>query len=351
MIIGIPRETKVGESRVALIPEHVALLAHAGHRVRVEKRAGRGSKFSNKDYVAAGARIVDDVRDCEMIVRVKKPTRHSMKPGQTIMAYLHVQKGQDPLLLEALLDARVTAYAFEEIRARTGERLINLGVEAGVVGMYEGLRVYGKVLTGFGIENAFRALRSARKCFSTENILAEVDGAHLSNSINVYILGRGRVSQGAQQVLARSRIRPKVLWRKETAQITRRLHHADIVVNAVDWYPNEPRIIRKEMLRSMRKTAVIVDVTCDANGAVETCIPTTWHHPTYTFNGITHLCVDNLPSAIPRDSSVRLSGMIIGHVLKVAGGSKLCTGLMTKNGEFAYRARQRTSAKTKRKAR
>jgi alanine dehydrogenase len=94
------------------------------------------------------------------------------------------------------------------------------------------------------------------------------------------------------------------------------------------------------MLKLMKKTAVIVDISCDENGAVESCIPTTWQKPTYVFNGITHFCVDNLPSAIPRDSSIHLSSMIIEHVLKVANGKELETGLMTKNGIFEYVTRK-----------
>ena len=338
MMIGIPKETKAGEVRVALVPEHVALLVEAGHKVRVERDAGRGCRIPDKEYQQAGARILNSVYDSEMIVRVKGPPRNSIRPGQIIMGYLHVQKGQDPVLLEALLEKRVTGYAYEEIRDSAGQRLVNLGVEAGIVGMYEGLRLYGKVLAGFRIKNRFSALPPARQCFSSERIFAEISKGKIAGGVSVYILGRGRVSQGAQQVLQRARIEPRVLWRRETAHIARYLQHADIVVNAVDWYPNEPRIIRKEMLMMMKKLSVIVDVSCDVNGAVETCIPTSWGSPTYAVNGITHLCVDNLPSAVPRDASARLSGMIIPHVLRVAAGGRLPGALMTKDGRFVYRA-------------
>ena len=317
----------------------MALLVEAGHKIRVERDAGRGCRIPDKEYQQAGARILKSVSDSEMIVRVKGPSPNSIRPGQIIMGYLHVQKGQDPVLLEALLDKRSTGYAYEEIRDSAGERLVNLGVEAGIVGMYEGLRLFGTVLAGFRIKNRFAALPPAMKCFSSERIFAALSKGKLSGGAAVYVLGWGRVSQGAQQVLEHARIEPRVLWRRETAHIARYLQHADIVVNAVDWYPNEPRIIRKEMLMMMKKLAVIVDVSCDVNGAVETCIPTSWGSPTYTVNGITHLCVDNLPSAVPRDASVRLSGMIIPHVLTVANGGRLRGALMTKNGKFVYRAR------------
>jgi alanine dehydrogenase len=115
---------------------------------------------------------------------------------------------------------------------------------------------------------------------------------------------------------------------------------ADVIVNAIDWYPDEPHIIKKGMLKLMKKTAVIVDISCDRGGGIETCIPTTWEEPTYSVEGITHFCVDNLPSAIPRDASIHLSEMIISHVLRVANGENYQNGLMTKNGIFEYAKRK-----------
>ena len=87
----------------------------------------------------------------------------------------------------------------------------------------------------------------------------------------------------------------------------------------------------------MKKTALIIDISCDKNGAIETSIPTTWDNPTYKVEGITHFCVDNLPSVIPRDASIHLSNMILPYVMKVANGEELKTGMMTKNGEFVYK--------------
>ncbi|GAG51693.1 unnamed protein product, partial [marine sediment metagenome] len=115
------------------------------------------------------------------------------------------------------------------------------------------------------------------------------------------------------------------------------LQDVDILVNSVDWYPDEPRIITKAALGSLKGTALILDISCDKNGAVETCVPTTWNDPVYKVNGITHFCVSNLPSAIPGDSSTHLSGMIVPHVMKVAKGGELNTGLVTRDGEYVYR--------------
>jgi len=177
---------------------------------------------------------------------------------------------------------------------------------------------------------------------SIEDIFTALKAADMPDGINVYIMGEGRVSWGVEQVLRYGSIRPRVLCRKKTTKIEEFLPEADIVVNAIDWYPWEPRIIKKEMLKTMKETAVIIDISCDVNGAIESSIPTSWENPTYVFDGITHFCVDNLPSVIPRDSSVQLSGMIIDHVIKVANSEELSTGLMTKDGVFEYEVRRNT---------
>ncbi len=128
--------------------------------------------------------------------------------------------------------------------------------------------------------------------------------------------------------------------------VERYLPKADIIVNAIDWYPNEPHIINRSMLKLMKKTAVIVDISCDRGGGIETCIPTSWEEPTYSVDGIIHFCVDNLPSAIPRDASIHLSQMIIPHVIKVASGEGCSNGLMTKDGIFEYAKREETNEKS-----
>ncbi len=154
--------------------------------------------------------------------------------------------------------------------------------------------------------------------------------------INVVIMGRGRVSGGVQDVLRRANISPTILCRKKTAHIERYLADADILVNSVDWYPGEPPILTRDSLGLLKRTALVLDISCDKNGAIETCIPTTWDHPIYRMDGIAHFCVSNLPSAIPGDSSVHLSNMILPHVMKVASGEELPTGMMTRDGEFMY---------------
>jgi|TARA_B100001964_G_scaffold2977_1_gene3342 alanine dehydrogenase len=345
MIIGIPKETKKNEFRVALVPEHAAQLTKLGHTVFVEKGAGAGCKFSDVDYEKAGAQIKDSVYDSEMIVRVKEPLLNTIRKNQIVMGYLHIEKGQNPPLLNKLLNQNTTSYAYEEIKDNKGERLVNLGVEAGIVGMYEGLRLYGKILERNNISNKLKYLKPSKDYFSVEKIFTTLSKSNIENGVNVYIFGKGTVSKGAQEILKYSSIKANVLYRNKTAFIEKYLPKADIIVNAIDWYPGEPHIIKRDMLKLMKKTAVIVDISCDTNGGIETCIPTTWENPTYSVEGVTHFCVDNLPSAIPRDASIHLSEMILPHVIKVAEDNDYSNGLMTKKGIFEYAKRKEASEK------
>lgn len=336
MEIGIPKETRRNETRVSLVPQAIAELVRAGHSVRVQKDAGAACGFPAEAYEQAGAAISNALRHCDLVVGVKAPLLGRLKRGATVMAYLHVEKGQNAPLLRRLKRGKFLSYAFEEIRDQNAERLVNLGFEAGTVGTVEGLRILGTLLQSARGDNPFKHLVSAAKYGSTEKIYSEVGKLDSVAHINVVIMGKGCVSGGVQALLKKTSITPQVLWRNETVNIEKYLPDVDILVNSVDWYPEDPHIVKKAALRHMKKTALIVDISCDTNGAVETCIPTTWDDPTYTVEGIMHFCVSNLPSAIPKDASTHLSEMILPHVMKVANGEKLDTGMMTRNGRFVY---------------
>lgn len=333
MDIAIPKETKEKEFRVALIPSDVKKLVDAGHSVFVEKDAGLGAGFPDEEYERTGAEITGTPWERKMVVKVKALAADPFQENQIYMAYLHVEKGQTPELLEKLLDKKVTGYAFEEIRDSAGIRLVNLGYEAGLVGMYEGLRTWDALAPGRPFDS-LPEIKKIKKAKAFE-LLSQLD---IPDGIDIPIMGDGNVSRGAQDILAKARIKPRILGFEETARLQDFLPGADILVNAVSWSPGQPHLLKKEMLKLMKKTSLVLDISCDRNGAVETCIPTKWENPTYQVEGITHLCIDNLPSAIPHDSSVHLSSMIIPHVLRVAGGEELETGLMTKQGRFVFKA-------------
>ncbi len=207
------------------------------------------------------------------------------------------------------------------------------------MGIVEGLRILGIMLEDARGRNPFKRLIPVANYGSKKRIYAAVAELGPVDETNVVIMGRGRVSRGVQDLLGQTNIRPTVLWRKETANIERYLPDADILVNSVDWYPGDPHIVTRRALRSLKPTVLILDISCDKNGAVETCTPTTWDDPVYEIDGVVHFCVGNLPSAIPRESSVHLSSMILPHVMAAADGEELSTGMMTRDGEFVYRGR------------
>jgi len=331
--IGIAKET---ESRVALIPKDVEKLIEAGHSVFVERDAGLAAGFPDKEYGEAGARIESSVWEHEMIVKVKAKPKNPLKEEQIFMAYLHVEKKQSPELLEKLLEKKVLGYAFEEIRNKQGARLVNLGYEAGVVGMYEGLRTYGQMLEEKGQINPFKSLPKIKK-INKEKACELLSKLELQEEIKVTVMGYGNVYRGVQEILDKIGIKPLVLTEIETLHMEKYLSNLDILVNAVTWLPGQPHLITKDMLKLMKKGALILDISCDKNGAVETCVPTTWDNPLYEVDGIMHSCIDNLPTAIARESSIHLSSMIFPFVLKVANKEELKAGLMTKNGKFVYK--------------
>lgn len=357
MEIGIPKETKKGERRIALTPEYVRKLVDEGHIVFVEENAGIGCGFSNEDYEDAGARIAlaPEIYNQPMVVRVKEPPIDTLRNRQTLMGYLHIEKKQiqNAALLDALLQKEITAYAFEEIRDEKGFRQVNLGLEAGIVGMFEGLRAYGNILEEMGKPNPFQNIRQISEYESKESAYRELRKIFPNDfSANVVIAGYGNVSKGAQEVLAQLSHPPTILKEEDTLRtrvlgqefsyVWNYLRDADIFVNAIVWFPRQDRVLTKKDLERMKDKSLIVDISCDREGGIETTIPTTWENPTYsvnTSNGkkIIHYCVDNLPSGIARESSISLSRMIYPYVRRVAKGELLETGLMTKEGKLVFK--------------
>lgn len=354
MEIAIVKETKIWERRVSLIPDHVKTLIDAGHRVFVETCSGLASGFPDSDYEKNGARIVDtdEAYSKQFLVRVKEPPIDTLREGQIIAGFLHIEKGQNPTLLNALLEKNITAYAVEEITdPKTTHRLVSMGFEAGIVGMFEGLRTYGKLLEQNNQTNPFKDVKPIHEYPSKKEAYLALREINPRDFIaTVCIAGYGKVSKGAQEVLAQLSHPPLVLREEETlrtnihsrefAYIWKHLPKIDILVNAIVWKPGQQRVLTEQDLCRMKNNSLIIDISCDSKGGIETCHPTTWEDPTYqvTSNNksITHFCVDNLPSALAHDSSTRFSEMALPFVLKIANGEELTSGLMTKEGNRLF---------------
>ena len=162
MEIGIPVERKKYERRIALVPEDVNKLVGDGHTVYVESGAGIGSGFTNESYERAGAEIVEQLPDLDLRAQVKRPPAISDLTGHkydTIMGYFYVEENLDNKLLNMLLETGIECYAFHEIRDKNYKRKVNLGHEAGIVGMIEALKIWGAIQEEHGNENYFRDLK------------------------------------------------------------------------------------------------------------------------------------------------------------------------------------------------
>ena len=325
MIIGVPREIKKSEHRVSITPPAVDALVSKGHQIIIETQAGAGSGISNEDYTSAGANLAPDAKTvyqrAEMILKVKElfPQEFDfLREGQIIFTYIH--SANNPEETQALLDKKVIAIAYEDIETDDGRcpLLTPMSEIAGEIGLIMG--VYHMFTTNGG-----------------SGIL--IGGAVGSEPANVAILGAGNVGVGAARYaiglgadvtlldidLERLRdIRQTILPRIKTVylnefNVRQMLPKIDLLINAVKWPPrSDEHIVTREMLGLMKNKALIVDISCDPAGAIETCVPTSHDQPTYVVDGIQHYCVDNLPSAAAKTASNALSNASLPFVLKIA---------------------------------
>jgi alanine dehydrogenase len=325
LIIGVPREIKKNEHRVSITPPAVDALVSRGHQIIIENQAGAGSGISDADYTAAGANLAADARTvyqkAEMILKVKElfPQEFDfLREGQIIFTYIH--SANNPEETQAFLDKKVIAIAYEDIETDDGRcpLLTPMSEIAGEVGLLMG--VYHMFTTSGG-----------------SGIL--IGGAVGSQPAKVAILGAGNVGIGAARYavglgadvtlldidLERLRdVRQTMLPGIKTVylnqfNVRQMLPGIDLLINAVKWPPrSDEHIVTREMLKLMKTDSLIVDISCDPAGAIETCVPTSHDQPTYVVDGIRHYCVDNLPSAVAKTASDALSNASLPYVLKIA---------------------------------
>ena len=325
MLIGTPKEIKADEFRVGLVPATVADLVAQGHAVAIETRAGEGAGISDDDYAAAGAKIVptaDEIfRRAELIVKVKEPLaseRRKLRPGQMIFTYLHL--APDPEQTHDLMASCVTAIAYETVTDAQG-RLPLLAPMSAVAG-----RMAPQVAAHF----------LERPHGGRGLLLGGIEGAPSAKTI---ILGGGVVARNAAMVAlgigaevtivarrpetmrdfdelfgARARIVPASEEAIEALCLS-----ADVVIGAALVVgAAAPKLISARTVAKMKAGAVIVDVSIDQGGCVETSRPTTHSQPTYLVNGVVHYCVANMPGAVPRTSTFALNNATRPFILALA---------------------------------
>ena len=354
MIIGVPKETKGHEYRVAMLPVGVEELTRAGHTVLVETNAGVGSGLPNADYIASGATIIDTAAEifakAELIVKVKEPLPDEwplIRAGQTIFTFFHF--AADRKLTEAMLASRACCLAYETLRDAQGRLpiLTPMSEVAGRMSIQEGAKFLEKPQMGRGI------------------LLAGVPGVPPAH---VTVLGGGVVGANAAKIAAgfqadvcildvnMDRLRylddimpanVNVLF-SDRHTIREQLQRADLVIGAV-LIPGAkaPNLVRREDLAIMKPGSVIIDVAIDQGGCFETSRPTSHAEPTYIINDVVHYCVTNMPGAVGRTSTFALCNVTLPWVLQLAkhgiaealaNSQPLASALNIHSGQVANRA-------------
>jgi alanine dehydrogenase len=324
MVVGVPREIKVGEQRVAVTPAGVRALAEAGHRILVERGAGAGSGLRDEEYAGAGA-VLDDVdavwREAELVLKVKEPQAEEvrrMRPGQTLFTYLHL--APVPELTRALQARGGIAIGYETVQRPDGSLplLTPMSEVAGRLAVQEGAHYLGRAYGGRGI------------------LLAGVPGVPHGN---VVILGGGvvgisaaksAVGLGADVVILDinlDRLRyvddmfggRVVTLASNSFNLARVVQRADLLIGAVlVTGAKTPMLVTEAMVKTMKPGAVIVDVAVDQGGCIETTRPTSLVEPIYEMHGVVHYAVTNMPSLVARTSTFALTNATLPYALALA---------------------------------
>ncbi|GBD05502.1 Alanine dehydrogenase [bacterium HR20] len=354
MVVGVPKEIKANENRVALTPGGVEMFVQRGHTVLIESSAGVGSGFSDEQYARAGAEIVSTAQEvyanAEMILKVKEPIAPEyelIRPGQVIFTYFHAAASRE--LTEAMLRCRCIGIAYETVQKADGSLplLIPMSEVAGRMAPQNGAKYLERTMGGRGV------------------LLGGVPGTQPGT---VVILGGGVVGTNAAKIAAgfgarviildnnlyRLRYLDDVMPKNVTTMMSTPenirtvIRDADIVIGAV-LIPGAkaPYLVTRDMLPTMKTGAVIVDVSVDQGGCIETTRPTTHENPTYVVEGVVHYGVANMPGAVPFTSTIALTNATIPYALELADkgwqravreNRELWHGLNFIDGHITYRA-------------
>ncbi|MDE0005524.1 MAG: alanine dehydrogenase [Rhodospirillaceae bacterium] len=353
MRVGVPKEIKIHEYRVGLTPDAAARLTRAGHDVLVETGAGMGAGFEDAEYTAAGADIVADADAvfgaAEMIVKVKEPQLEEcarLSPGQILFTYLHL--AADPDQARALMRSGATAIAYETVTDAQGTLplLKPMSCIAGRMATQVGAH-YLEMPTGRGmLLGGVPGVAPARVVVvgagvAGTNALEMAVG--LQADVTVLDIDLARLEELATRFGNRIRTlysTPEVLARE--------VRTADLVIGSV-LVPgaSAPKLVTREMVRSMRPGSVLVDIAIDQGGCFETSRPTSHADPVYVDSGVVHYAVTNMPGAVPRTATLALTNATLPHVLSLARSGwrqavqrdpHLRNGINVSAGEIRHRA-------------
>ena len=325
MIVGVPKEVKDNEYRVALTPEGAHELTAAGHQVLIQEGAGSGSNIPQQRYERAGAEIVPSAAEVwsgsDMIMKVKEPVRaefEHLREGQVLFTYLHLAASK--ALTQALMDRKVSAVAYETVQLPDGRLplLAPMSEIAGRMAPHVAARLLEKEYGGRGI------------------LMGGVSGVRPAK---VFVLGAGMAGSNAAWIAAgmeaevivvdtnldrlrfidqihKGRI---ITLASDRLTLAQRVREADVVIGSV-LVPGAkaPKLVTAEMIRSMRDGAVAIDIAIDQGGCMETSHMTTHSDPTYVVDGVVHYCVGNMPGAVPNTSTYALTNVTLPYALDIA---------------------------------
>lgn len=354
MIIGVPKEIKNNENRVALTPGGVFEMTKAGHKVYVQSTAGNGSGITDNEYQQAGAQILPDIKSiyniAEMIIKVKEPIAEEynlITEGQVLFTYFHFASCEP--LMHAMIQSKAVCIAYETVERpdHSLPLLIPMSEVAGRMAIQQGARYLEKPVKGRGV------------------LLGGVPGVAPGK---VMIIGGGIV--GSQAALMAAGLGAQVTILDKNLDRLRYLNEI-MPANVVTMYSNEyniremvknhdlivgavlipgakaPKLITRDMLKTMRPGTVLVDVAIDQGGSFETSKPTTHQDPVFIIDDVLHYCVANMPGAVPFTSTVALTNATLPYALQIAnkGWKKACSdncdlkkGLNVINGQVTYKA-------------
>ena len=353
MIIGVPKEIKNNENRVALTPAGAAEIRKHGHTLYVQTNAGVGSGFSDEDYRTAGATILPTIEEvyaiAEMIIKVKEPIAQEynlIKENQLVFTYFHFASSEE--LTHAMIARKAVCLAYETVEKadRSLPLLVPMSEVAGRMAIQEGAHYLEKPLKGRGI------------------LLGGVPGVPPAR---VLILGGGIVGTQAAKMAAglgahvtimdvslpRLRYLDDIMpanvdtMMSNEYNIRDRIKVSDLIIGAV-LIPGAkaPHLVTRDMLKMMRPGTVLVDVAVDQGGCIETCKPTTHENPTFIIDDVVHYCVANMPGAVPYTSTLALTNATLPYAIQLAnkGWQKACRenielqlGLNVVKGEVVYK--------------
>ena len=319
MNIGVPKEIKIHEYRVGLVPAGVRELVDAEHRVLVQSGAGAGIGFDDAHYQAAGAAIAASAEAVfaasELIVKVKEPQLAECKrlrPGQTLFTYLHLAADRDQAM--ALLASGATAIAYETVTAPDGSLplLTPMSEVAGRMSIQVGANCLQKANGGFGVLLGGVPGVAPAKVVVLGGGVSGTHAAEMAVGLRADVTVVDRSVRRLRELSSLFGSQLKTVYSTAHA-IEELVRDADLVVGAA-----APKLVTRAMVRSMKAGAVLVDIAIDQGGCFETSRPTTHAEPTYVLDGVIHYCVTNMPGAVPRTSTVALTNATLPYVRSLA---------------------------------